>query len=286
MWFSRILVPLDGRPPAERAIETARILAEAADGELLLAMVRETGAPEADELRYLEHRARDVADRVQVETALLTGEVSQTLAEFARARGVDLVVITAHPRGGLSRLRFPSVSDALLRQLETPQLRIPGALASPAGFAQMLVTIDGSPASELIVEPAAALAGLLGVHVTILRVLTDPVPSREVRLEARENLDRVAGNLRLRGIACRTALEHGSDPAFAILAYARAIQADVIAMAGHGAGGTAGPLAGSVVEAVTARAERPLLLLQPLGSAVSAVRRRNSAPVATEEAIQ
>jgi nucleotide-binding universal stress UspA family protein len=48
------------------------------------------------------------------------GEAVAEILAGAREVGADLIAMTTHGRGGLGRLLFGSVAEAVLRQAETP----------------------------------------------------------------------------------------------------------------------------------------------------------------------
>ena len=79
--------------------------------------------------------------------------------------------------------------------------------------------------------------------------------------EAREYLASVAADLRGRGVRVTTDARHG-DPVRELVAAAREIGADLIAMTTHGRSGFGRLLLGSVAEAVLRRAEIPVLMMR------------------------
>jgi nucleotide-binding universal stress UspA family protein len=76
--------------------------------------------------RLQRHRdAGDVGDRMRRRSARVTVQVrfGEAVAEIlagAREVGADLIAMTTHGRGGLGRLLFGSVAEAVLRQAEIP----------------------------------------------------------------------------------------------------------------------------------------------------------------------
>ena len=137
-----ILVPLDGSPLAEAALEPALAIARTAKASITMLMVVEVALGVYPELAsyaltyehvvLLEHRERAerylarIADRVraegiEVETVLLDdGAVAKAIVEHARDRAGGMIVMATHGRGGFRRLLMGSVADKVVRGSELP----------------------------------------------------------------------------------------------------------------------------------------------------------------------
>lgn len=142
--FHRVLVPLDGSPLAEEILETA--LALGVKGETTYILLRVVPVPrtvlppeesfwtpreiEAQNAareacsKYLDGVARLVRDAGHpVELVVATGhDVARTIMQESSERGIDLVAISTHARGGLARLRLGSVADKIVRGAACPTL--------------------------------------------------------------------------------------------------------------------------------------------------------------------
>ncbi len=151
--YQRVLVPLDGSEAAEAALSHAQTLAAVLGATLhLLRVVSEADAvndpvvtdnPRASEsARELARRflsanlaaAREyltktaeplLAQGLRVEIAVWEGPAAEKIGEYARQRGIDLVVMSTRGRGGVRRLLLGSVTDRLLRSAGLPVLVIP-----------------------------------------------------------------------------------------------------------------------------------------------------------------
>lgn len=80
---------------------------------------------------YLDQVASRVKlDGVEVQTEVLSGNVAQSLADYATNNDFDLIVIATHGRSGVSRWVWGSVADRLIRSACVPVLmvRAPGCL--------------------------------------------------------------------------------------------------------------------------------------------------------------
>ncbi len=190
--LKKILVPVDGSAFGEAALPTALELSRQADADIRLAMVGEpagvTGGWEeafrSAHTIYLEHVQGAVTEDAArpASTALLDGDVADALCQEAMRAESDLIVMSTHGRGGLTRMWLGSVADAVVRQSSTPVLLV----RPPAGDEQSLeveeptvrrvvIPLDGSTLSEVAIEPALELGTLFGASFTLLRVIAYPI---------------------------------------------------------------------------------------------------------------
>ncbi|HUF50701.1 MAG TPA: universal stress protein [Longimicrobiales bacterium] len=297
-----IVVPLDGSSYSEHAIPGALDLARRTRARLYLVQVHELVLPvpavpelpvvagewdsalRAQEERYLESLADRCAEMagLRPRTALLEGVVSAALASYAAEVGADLIVMTTHGRGGISRAWVGSVADALVRRAAVPVLllrptaeRIDWHATLPAKH--ILVPLDGSALSESALTPALALGATTGARYTLLRVVL-PLPfvsvphappvfsdagARQERADADVYLVQIATRLRAQGaVVAVEALLH-SIPALGILDYANSHAVDAIVMATHGRGGWSRVALGSVADKVMRGTLLPVMLYRP-----------------------
>ena len=165
-------------------------------------------------------------------------------------------------------------------------------------YRHVLVTLDGSEASEAVLAQAARLADGAAAKITLLAVSGLPqavseapgprivagapasgaaVSLPEPRVfedrgqaierstdELREYLEAKAAKLRAAGIEVETRVAFG-DPVEEILAAAREQDIDLIMMATHGRTGLARVIFGSVAARVVGSGVRPVLLVRPHG---------------------
>ena len=139
--YDRILVPTDGSPGVERAVEHAVDLASAHGAALKAVYVVNTASfatlpmetsweGMGDMLREdgasALQRARQIAEAVGVpiEIHLLEGSPSREIVRFAEKEGVDLVVMGTHGRGGIDRLLLGSVAERVVRSSKVPVLTV------------------------------------------------------------------------------------------------------------------------------------------------------------------
>ena len=139
--YSKILVPLDGSALAEKALPHALEVARGQqEVELVLLRCWEIdlfypiGADEAAETdfsnhvrdnieTYLQTKAEHLKDQgVAVTTVSEQGESAGVILGEARARKVDLIVMSSHGRSGISRWLLGSVADKVVRHAPCPVL--------------------------------------------------------------------------------------------------------------------------------------------------------------------
>jgi nucleotide-binding universal stress UspA family protein len=136
--YRRALVPLDGSMIAEAIVPFILEIAGPLDMEVALlrvvvpapplviegsthAVVEDMQKLRADAEEYLASIAAALRGRgVRVTTHVRTGEAVGEILAGARESEADLIAMTTHGRGGLGRLLFGSIAEAVLRQAETP----------------------------------------------------------------------------------------------------------------------------------------------------------------------
>jgi nucleotide-binding universal stress UspA family protein len=309
--FRSLLVPLDGSSFGEQALPLALSIARRAGVGLQLAHVANAPAPMYLQPRpnmentynpqlkegaaaYLDGVARRLAGqaRISVSTALLEGPVAEAIQKQVTAEGVDLVVMTTHGRGALSRAWLGSVADHLVRQLSVPLLfvRPREGTVSPATepeFRRVLIPLDGSPFAGQILEPAVTLGRLMDAEYLLVRVIQPLTPvsypldalaggaaaavlahlealHQQVRQEAELYLEDVAGRLRSQGLRVQTRVVVGEQPGVAILQEAEVQHAGLIALGTHGRKGLERVFLGSVADKVVRGATIPILVQRPV----------------------
>jgi nucleotide-binding universal stress UspA family protein len=297
--FRSLLVPLDGSAFAEHALPFALSIARRAGAALNiarvhvpLAFVSADGMTPFDltldqqviegEREYLGAAVKRLASSsVPVTSTFLEGPAAaEALNAHAATTKPDLIVMTTHGRGPLSRLWLGSVADELLRRatgpllLVRPQEAAPD-LASEPVLRHLLIPLDGSPLAEQVLEPALELGKLMEADYTLVRIyypleqigmesyalgvgLVPPV--EKLRTEAERYLDRMAQRLHQQGYRVRTQAVLGAQPASAILDQVEQLGVDGIALETHGRGGITRLLLGSVADKVLRGASVPLLV--------------------------
>lgn len=137
--YDEILVPTDGSPAAEAAIDHALDLASTYGARLHALYVIdatafssvETGAEligEAleEEGRTAVGRVRDAASTEGLEavTSVVSGSAYRTILDYAGENGIDLVVMGTHGRRGVERFLLGSVTERVVRNADIPVMTV------------------------------------------------------------------------------------------------------------------------------------------------------------------
>lgn len=280
--MARVLVPLDESPLAEESLPWAVMLARAQGATVHLLSVVPS---EADfwEMMDLDPRKPIAAAReslqgylaaiqtgaavrgVTVTTEVRDGDPAEQITLASAEGDTSVVCVTTRGRGAGDGPGFGSVTDRLVRRSVVPVMVVPPR-APVEKIGRLLVPLDGSREAERALGPARHLAEALGAQVTLLRVI-DPgaafhypeVPAeaadQRLRERAGQYLEKVA-----RPDEHRTILT--GKPSATIAAFAREEPCELIVMATHGRGGALRLELGSVSDAVTRQADRPVFLLR------------------------
>jgi nucleotide-binding universal stress UspA family protein len=136
--YKRALVPLDGSMIAEAIVPFILEIAGPLDMEVVLLRVVVPAPPvlfegasqvivdDVDKLRseaeeYLASIATALRARgVRVTIHVRVGDAVSQILAGANEATADLIAMTTHGRGGLGRLVFGSIAEAVLRQAEIP----------------------------------------------------------------------------------------------------------------------------------------------------------------------
>lgn len=305
--FQSILVPLDGSTYSVQALPLAELFASETQAMVHLAMVHQPApvwftpldlpvdlstyeaAAWNREYDYLQGVARRFSVNSQLRTRpwLLEGDVPSALDKLVKSENVDLVIMTSHGYGGLTRLWLGSTADKLIRRLNVPVLVIhpvPETSIVPAGIQRILVPLDGSSLSASVLDLAGNVARMFHAEI-VLTTIAEPVPSltlpapfpvgvtsippallalEEERYTAGEAyLDATRDQLRSEGFRAESQMLSGRKAATQIVELARRERCDLIMMATHGTGGLDRALLGSVADRVVRRATVPVLVVRP-----------------------
>lgn len=302
--FNRILVPLDGSPVAEHALDTAADLAHRAGATLLLAhadtpdnfiyvegmpVVDDAGKPlegthEREYLRRMADRARQHYN-INIEARVLEHSGSSSaemLADFIAEAHTDLVVMTTHGRGGLERLWLGSVADTLVRTTNVPILLLrpdgPGSILPV--LHRVLVPLDGSALSDRVLSQALQISELLGVSLELMSVVPVSVgmtvspygapgmaqdTTFERRMEETQNyLDSTARSLPPHAGKVKTHVAVSGHVANSIIEAAHSAPGTLIAMTTHARRGLQKLFLGSVADKIVRASNAPVLLYRPV----------------------
>jgi nucleotide-binding universal stress UspA family protein len=285
--YEKIIVPLDGSELAEVALPYAEELASRLKTGVILFQVMPKayhvyGAYEAvaqvpytdDEMKPLKISAQNYLEKVAVRlkgkginisSEVTVGSAADDIIKLADETDGGMVTMSTHGRSGISRWALGSVADKVVRGTRRPVVLIRAKGAHPGVrekdiLDKALVPLDGSKESEAVIPYIEELASKLEIEVTLLHMLApDPYIYSEMqftmeslRASARDYIERVAAQLKQKGIAAKGEFREvmlGTE-AERIIEFADEIHADVVAMSTHGRSGIGRWAFGSVADRV------------------------------------
>jgi nucleotide-binding universal stress UspA family protein len=306
--FKRILVPLDTSKLSEIALPYAEELAPKLGAEVILLHVRTSAdAPDkTDHKTYMNQIAAEVEnnikssatfkkdEKINVKTELygtpsLITNPAATILDYAEKEKISLVIMSTHGRTGISRWALGSTANKVARAVRCSILLIRAATVVPrkVNLDKILVTLDGSKASEAVLPYIEALALRLKSRVSLLNVVeplyyvypyaNGPVyygsagivrvpyteeemkPSKDV---AEKYMIDINDKLSAKGIRTGYLIRIGSAGEEIIKAEAE-MHPDMVAMSTHGHSGFGRWEHGSVADKVLHAGTTPLLLVRP-----------------------
>jgi nucleotide-binding universal stress UspA family protein len=304
--YRSILVPLDGSVFAEHALPLALGIARRSGATLRIARahvapfspIEDLGglvdrAARDEEQAYLKAVVKRLTDATAapVQSALLEIPVVDSLCEYAKSAGADLMVMTTHGRGPLARAWLGSVADELVRKAPIPILltrpqEAKLVLDQAPVFRRVLIPLDGSSFAEQAVDPALALGSLTEAEYILVRVIepmirggdvesvltrpSDPGVVRRLELfhdeekaDANTYLEKMAQRLKTHSHRAEIRVVVSEQTAVALLETAKQVKADAIALSTHGRRGLSRLFLGSVADKVLRGTSLPILMHRP-----------------------
>lgn len=131
----RVLVPVDGSPPSDEALQYA--IEQFSDDEFVALYVMDPvdgatawgPASGEDWLSTAEKHAENVLENandkateagVEMTTDSTIGRPANAIVEYAQENGLDHIVIGSHGRDGISRVLLGSVAETVVRRASVP----------------------------------------------------------------------------------------------------------------------------------------------------------------------
>lgn len=289
--YDTILVPTDGSDHSVRAAEHGYYLAELFDATVHVLNVVDVrraggafdaGGVDQEFVERLEAEGREAAERIEavgaereqgsVTTAVVRGEPSETVLDYADDHGVDVIAMGTHGRTGLDRYVAGSVTERVVRLATAPVLTTRSTDRSRIedGYDDVLIPTDGSETAAAAVDHGLAVARPAGARVHAVNVVDGsglvanpddtPPPEELERLGSAgaEMTDRIASRAQQMELDAVTDVREGV-PASALLEYAEEHGVDVIAMGTAGRTGLSRYLVGSTTARLIRHAEMPVL---------------------------
>ncbi|QIL89218.1 hypothetical protein GNX18_05140 [Microbulbifer sp. SH-1] len=302
MPFKHILLPLDSSALAEQAITHAISLARQCGADIHLLHVQKPPShvdehcadPVDWRLRRAEIRSylngvseKITAQGVDVTLAIVEGRPAEQIVEYCEKNSIDLVVITAYGKGGISRFDFGSTAQKVFSGAGRSFLVVRPGEASLAeektAYKRILVSMDGSPRSEWVACHVASLMRGQEVEIILLQVIAVPEMPRRMPITREEHatrekfvecnrraaeayLEEIANQLK-NGIKVRPRLLIAQNVAERIYATAAEEGVDLIAMSAHDWHTGAQQVTGTLCHTVICQSNLPVLVFQDLPDA-------------------
>lgn len=263
--MKRVLMPVDFSPRDAAAAHYVKQLHNKFAFETILlhvvpppdyeAAVLEAGGPILQELMdtrrklgqdRLDATCHDELAGMQVERVLLEGFPSERIVEYAKERGVDLIVLPTHGYGPFRRFLLGSVTSKVLHDAECPVLtgaHMEDPKLEDIHFNKIAAAIDLSDSSTKVLTEAQTLANSLGAKLVVMHSMTglhshigfNFERAHELHFETavKERLDELT-----KGLDAEVLMETG-DPGKTIAALVKSTGTDLVVIARSTAHGLA-----------------------------------------------
>ncbi len=136
MQLKDILFPTDFSTASEAAGRIARDMARQAGSKLHVVHVVPPVTDPADSAERLTGVARMLGEGVSLATALLSGRPARQIVDYARQKGIGLIVLGTHGRTGVSRAILGSVAEGVVRLAPCLVLTVPPTVLEAERTAQ------------------------------------------------------------------------------------------------------------------------------------------------------
>ncbi|WP_426964280.1 universal stress protein [Haloparvum alkalitolerans] len=137
--YDNILVPTDGSPASDAAIDHAVDLAERYDARVHALYVVDGAAYSTLEagaqvvVEALEKEGEEATDRVaeaaadagvEAVSTVTTGTAYRSISDYVEENDIDLIVMGTHGRQGLDRYLLGSVTERVVRTADVPVMTV------------------------------------------------------------------------------------------------------------------------------------------------------------------
>jgi nucleotide-binding universal stress UspA family protein len=308
LMFKRLLVPLDGSKLAEIALPYAEELAIHLGSEVILINVRmPSEAPDNPEHKvYIGKLVATVEQDIKKSRALPPGETvkvasdiigssgllthpAEQILDYAEKENISLIVMATHGRTGIRRWMLGSTANKVARASKCPVMLIRASAKIPESvrLGKILVPLDGSKQSEVVLAYIENLASKLKPRISLLNVVEPPyqiypvyegigyygstgmvrVPYTEEEVKplkeaAEKYMKSVSDKLMDEGIKTNYEVRIGS-PSEEIIEAEKRLGVDIMVMSTHGHSGFGHWDYGSIADKVLHAGSTPLLLVRP-----------------------
>lgn len=318
--FKKILVPLDGSTIAEGSIPHAELFARKFGASITFLQVLDPTSYQeisnaVDPLRWQLRKAeadaymQGIVDKVRknlaeqssmddenqrrVNYAIREGKASENIVDYAHTEDIDLLVISTHGSGGLSRWNISSVTYKVINNIYLPVLIVrafaPAVSAeNPIHYRRILLPFDCSRRAECSLAAAIELVRTQGIFnstsanegerstlflVAVIRPPELPIPepypveiselSEKLLRVSRAAVERYLYELKERlPVDCDTCVIESSSVPTAIQELADHDDIDMVILCAHGYSGQITWPYGTVTRNYIEHGNKPVLIIQ------------------------
>jgi nucleotide-binding universal stress UspA family protein len=292
MAIKTILVPTDFSEHADKALETAEVLAKPLGAKIhllhVLHLPMQAVGPEMPVLpvefwqslraqaeRKLSESRQKVENRgLRCATEVIEDIPGFAIAAAAKRTNADLIVMGSRGLTGVKHALLGSVAERTVRVAHCPVLTVKQDGGGALRLRTILVPIDFSAAAHSALELAKELAKTAGpAHIILVHAYYVPIELEQYliqkgdpvmeRLSASvtKDLEKILADLQKAGISSEYIAQNAA-PERLIVELAKSKHADLIAMGTHGRRGLTHLLLGSVAERVVRTADCPVLTVR------------------------
>lgn len=243
----KLLLPVDYSQRCLKAAECVRMLARCWKSDVTVLHVtgerapRDAGEDTGSAISRADFAAALSKELAGINTVFteLEGDPAQTIVEFSRQQGMDLIVMPTRGRGALRRFLLGSVTAKVLHDASCPvwtgvHMDEEPTRQTCTGIRHVACGVDLGPQSERVLRWAAELAAGFSAKLTVIHASTQLEPvigmvhDTEWRAHVRKAiLTQLSELLERAGSTAELRLAPG-DPAKAVTAAAGEIGADVL----------------------------------------------------------
>lgn len=200
---------------------------------------------------------------------------AEEILNYAEDNHVDLIIMGTHGRSAISHFLLGSVAERVIRMAKCPVMTFRKDSKNLGDYKKILVPIDFSEHSKLVLRYALKLADTYNSSITLFHSFEQQVHpafyasgktslfeiDRELRQRATEAMTKLRNEFGKSNISTNYMLAEG--PAYhEIVEYAKKENFDLLVIATHGLRGLEHSLIGSTTEKVIRHAELPVLTVK------------------------
>lgn len=298
--INHILVPLDGSALAECVLPHVMAIAPVTNARVTLIHVLEhpnnrNGSPPIDPVGWHMQKQESqvyleqTVERLQksglaVTHVILEGKSAESIIEFSRTQGVDLIVLSTHGRTGLSGWNVSSVVQKVLLRSYRSVLLVRAYVADPSTevhYKRLFIVSDCSARAEFILPFAISLAQFYQSQIMLGTVIQKPQIIQRMPLSEKDRKmidqlteknkkmashyhEQISTQLSLKGLELETNLIVADHVIGALHDMVEDAKADLVLMVAHGDSGERRWPYGSITTSMIAHGSSPLLIMQDL----------------------